>query len=430
MMDKKIVAWALYDLANTAFTSPFATIFWPLLITTTLHGNEFHIGLTVAVATIIFSVIVPIIGSISDSTQIRTPFIVIPTLVMIGIIAFLPGFGLYSDLILAGIVIVAYNLSLTIYNALLPDLASEKEMGRISGYGMATGFIGTLLSLIVAYMTLWYYAAGNLNVFQALKSLFMVAIGKGGIALETQEGISMVFPVIAVFFLVFSLPLMFFIKDEKKKKLDLSVRKLRKISSGIVANIKDLFRIKGMSYYLAYFALFSNALAAIDIFFYLFAKNEIGMSLAGFIFLFMLQSFGAGLGAIVFGKMADRFGTKRLLQITTIMWILVISTFIFSRSVPVFAVAGLVGSVAFGGSLANSRTLFVFLAPEDKMGEYFGYAQIVSRLAAVIGPVLGGFIIVKYGYNYALLMMIAFVVACFFYLLKVPDLRGKSSEVK
>ena len=90
MLNKKIAAWALYDLANTAFTSPFVTIFWPLLVTSVLGGNEFQIGLTVAIGVIIFSLIVPFVGTISDRTNIRKPFIVIPTMLMVIIIMILP----------------------------------------------------------------------------------------------------------------------------------------------------------------------------------------------------------------------------------------------------------------------------------------------------------------------------------------------------
>lgn len=425
MSKKKIAAWALYDLANTAFTSPFVTIFWPLLIIKLLGGNEFQIGATIAVGTIFFSAIVPVLGVLSDNSNVRKPFIVIPTLVMITIIAFLPSANLFWNLLLAGIATVMYNLSLTIYNALLPTLASEEEMGNISGLGMATGFTGTLLSLLVAYLTLWYFAAGNLNVIAALKSM-----ASPSAALETEKGIRAVFPVIGIFFLAFSLPLFFVIKDENKKKIDLSSKNIRRISSRVISNIKGLFKIKGMLSYILYFSLFSNALAAIDIFFFLFAYKEIGMSLSGFMLLFMFQSFGACLGAIIFGKAADTYGAKKMLQICTIAWILVIAAFITWKSPMIFMAAGLIGSVAFGGSLANSRTLFVFLSPKKNMGEYFGYSQIMSRFAALIGPLLGGWLILKYGYNYALIMVIIFLLLCMAYLNKTPDLRAADKKTR
>lgn len=403
MLNKKIIAWALYDLANTAFTSPFVTIFWPLLITDVLHGNEFHLGLTVAIGIFFFSLIIPIIGVISDKTNIRKPFIIIPTIAMILIIAFLPKFNLFWDLVLAGVVTVLYNVSLSIYNTLLPKLASEKDMGKVSGFGMAAGFVGTITSMIVAYFTLKFFEADTI---------------------KTVAGIKAVFPVIAVFFLIFSLPLIFFFKDEKVKKLKMSSRE---IFSNIFNTLKALFKLKGMLPFLMYFGLFSNALAAIDIFFYLYAQNEIGMQLADFILLFMGQSIGAAAGAFTLGKFADKYGAKKMLSLSTWIWVLVVGVFIFSRSLKTFWIAGLLGSIAFGGSMANARTLFVFLTPSNKMGEFFGYSQIVSRLAAILGPLIGGWLIVHYGYNAVLFMIMGFIVFSLVYLHRTPDVRFNSS---
>ncbi|MEK6984657.1 MAG: MFS transporter [Nanoarchaeota archaeon] len=402
MFNKKIIAWALYDLANTAFTSPFVTIFWPLLVTEILHGNEFHLGLSVAIGVFAFGMTIPVIGLISDNTNIRKPFIFIPTILMILIIAILPWTNLFLNLILAAIVIVLYNISLSIYNTLLPLLATDKEMGKISGFGMAAGFTGTILSMLVAYFTLKLFETDTI---------------------KTATGIKAVFPIIAGFFLIFSVPLLIYFKDEKVRKLKLSASQ---IFFKIFNTLKALFRIKGMLPFLVHFGLFSNALAAIDIFFFLYAQKEIGMQLGQFIILFMGQSIGACFGALILGKLSDRYGPKSMLLVSTVAWVFVVGFFIASKNLATFWVVGLLGSIAFGGSMANARTLFVFLTPRDKIGEFFGYSQVVNRLAAILGPLIGGLLIVNYGYNAVLIMIMAFIVFSLFYLFIVPDLRSSS----
>jgi len=414
MANKKIVAWALYDLANTAFTSPFATIFWPLLVVSYAGGNEFQIGATVSISILIFSLIIPILGIISDNTNLRKPFIVIPTLVMILIIGVLPWTNLYWNLVLAGIATVMYNLSLSIYNSILPTLGSEEEIGKISGIGMASGFIGTILSLFVAYLTLNYFASHSLFGNFATKTL------------ETEIGVKAVFPVVSIFFLIFSLPFMFIYKDDKVKKLTLESKK---IISKIAGTLKGMFRIKGMLPFMIFLGLISNAFAAIDIFFFLYAKKEVGMMLSDFIFLFMAQSVGACCGALIFGKLSDKYGSKSMLRISTVLWIIVIGAFIISKNMQVFWIAGLAGSIALGASLANSRTLFVFISPSNKMGEFFGYSQIISRLLALFGPFIGGWLIIKSGYNSALVMIIGFIVASLFFLEKTPDFRARKQKI-
>ena len=150
------------------------------------------------------------------------------------------------------------------------------------------------------------------------------------------------------------------------------------------------------------------------------------MTLVGFIYLFMGQSFGACIGAVLFGKLADKYGAKKMLSLSIILWVVVVMTFVLSKNLTIFWIAGLIGSIAFGGSFATSRTLFVFLAPENKIGEFFGYSQIVSKLAALLGPLLGGWLIVAYSYNISLLMVLFFLVLSFFYIIKTPDLRASS----
>lgn len=400
MLRKEVVSWALYDLANTAFTSPFRTIFWPLLVTSILNGNEFQLGLTVALAIFAFSIIVPLIGTISDATKIRMPFVAIPTIITVFIVALLPLFGLIWNLIFAGIAIILYNVALSIYNTLLPEIASEKEMGRISGIGMGFGFIGTIASIGLAYLVLRFFANDSL---------------------ETVAGIKAVFPVIALFFLVFSLPLFLTHKDKPFKQYKIN---FTKTYLSIKSTFTHLAKLEGMLPFLISAALFANALAAIDIFFFLFAKKEIGIMLQGFMFLFMAQSLGASFGAIFFGRLADRIGPKNILKIGGIIWIIVISSFILSKSIIVFWIAGLLGSVAFGSVLSASRTLFVFLTPSQKIGEFFGYSQIVGKFTGLFGPVIVGWLIVTYSYNIALIMVLILLVISFLFILKIPDVRN------
>ena len=403
MLNKKIVSWALYDLANTAFTSPFRTIFWPLLVTSILKGNEFHLGLTVAVSILIFSIIIPFLGAYSDSTNTRMPFIFIPTIFTIIIIAVLPAFNLFFNLVFAAVAIILYNISLSIYNSLLPEIASKAEMGKISGIGMGAGFFGTILSLALAYFVLKYFASNTI---------------------ETTAGIKATFPAMAFFFLVFSLPLFLTIKDFKRKK---SAFIPSKTFHKIKSTFKNRSRLKGMISFFISAAFFANAMAAIDVFFFLFAKKQIGISLSGFIFLFMVQSIGATFGAIVFGRLADKIGPKNILKIGGLVWVFVTLLLIVSKNLQIFWVAGVAGSIAFGSTFAASRALFVFLAPEKNIGEFFGYSQIVGKFTGLFGPVIAGWLIVKYNYNAALAVVLLFFVVSYIALLRIPDIRAKTA---
>lgn len=398
-MKKEVIAWSLYDFANTAFTSPFRTIFWPLLVTSILGGNEFQLGMAVTVATLIFSILVPFTGSISDETNRRMPYIIIPTIMTVIIVAIIPYVGLLWNLILATAAIVLYNIALSIYYSLLPQVASHKETGKISGIGMGAGFLGTIISLLAAYGTLKYFGDSSFGNPLSVKA---------------------VFPILALFFFIFSLPLFLTLKDKNIKKKTVHYTKTL---SEITKNLKRFTFLKGMVPFLIAAIFFANAIAAIDVFFFLFAKKEIGISLLGFMLLFMAQSLGASFGAVFFGKLADKIGPKKTLTISGIMWIIVVSAFILSKSIMVFWIAGVLGSLAFGSTLAVARTMFVFLAPKKNLGEFFGYSQIIGKFTGLLGPVVSGWLIVHYGYNVALSVMLVLLIGAVASLQKVPSVR-------
>ncbi|MBI2673227.1 MFS transporter [Candidatus Woesearchaeota archaeon] len=399
-MNKKVLTWALYDLANTAFTSPFRTIFWPLLVTSFLGGNEFQIGLIVALSILAFSILIPMIGVYSDATRIRRPFILFPTLITVVIIALLPKFSLAWNLVLAGLAIVLYNIALSIYNVYLPEITSDKEMGRVSGIGIGVGFLGTIVSLVLIYSILKYFADGTI---------------------ETIKGVNAAFLVMAAFFLIFSLPLLITFKDTNTKKAHNHL--MKKAFLGVVSTFKGLTKLEGMIPLMIAVFFFANALGAIDVFFFLFAKKEIGISLVGFMFLFMAQSIGAATGAIAFGRLADKIGAKKTLLIGGVLWLIVILMFIISRSLAAFWIAGFLGSLAFGCVLSCARTLFVFLIPKKKMGEFFGYSQILGKLSGLLGPAVSGWIIVSYGYSASLVLVLILVALSVAFLFKTPDAR-------
>lgn len=400
-MKKEVLAWALYDLANTAFTSPFRTIFWPLLVTSFLGGNELHIGATVGVAFLLVGLIVPVFGAFSDLTNRRIPFILWPTLGAVALIVVLPLFPLFWNLVLTAVIIVLYTIALTAYNSLLSKIAKPAEMGRVSGLGMAFGFLGTLLSLAATYLALRFFAVGD--------------------TLESASGVYATFPVMAGFFLFFSLPLFFVVKDGVVVKTE---KTLFSVLRGMLATLRNIAKIRGMMSFGISTFLFANALAAIDVFFFLFAKKEIGIGLAGFMLLFAFQSIGAASGAYTFGRLADRIGPKKTLFIAGLLWILTVSFFIVSKSMTIFWAAGLIGSVAFGAVFSASRTLFVFLVPPPKIGEFFGYGQILGKFSGLFGPVAAGALIVTYNYTVALVGVFMLLLVAVLVLRNVPDVRN------
>jgi MFS transporter, UMF1 family len=190
-----IFAWSIYDLANTAFSALFVTFFFPLLIKVYLGGNESQIGLVFGLSMFIAGILVPIIGALSDASGRRMPFVIIITIICVITTSIIGFVSLVPALILGSIAVITYHAAIDVYNSILANISTKKNEGRISGFGIAVGYFGTILSLIMAYFILNYYGW------------------------QSIDGIKAMFPAIAIFFLGFSLVTFFMVRDKKKKKV-------------------------------------------------------------------------------------------------------------------------------------------------------------------------------------------------------------------
>ena len=151
MLNKRVIAWSLYDFANTAFSALFITFFFPILIKTHLGGNEFQIGLVMSLSFLVAALQVPFLGAWADATGRKLPIIFVATTANVVLTAITPYAQLRWALIFGFFANVFYLISLSIYNAQLVDIAGERERGRVSGLGVAIGYLGTIASLAVAY---------------------------------------------------------------------------------------------------------------------------------------------------------------------------------------------------------------------------------------------------------------------------------------
>src|SRR3989338_11239435 len=202
----RVFSWCLYDFANTSFSALFVSFFFPLYITQYLGGNEFHVGLVFGISMFIVALLVPFIGAMSDTLHKRMPFIVFFTLLCCLFTWLVIYVSLYFALLFGLLANLFYHASLGVYNALLPEVASKKELGKISGYGVAAGYLGTLISLIAVYILFSYYGW------------------------DTLKGLKATFPLTALLFFIPAL-LTFFFAEKKKKTAKISLFSVMKKAS-------------------------------------------------------------------------------------------------------------------------------------------------------------------------------------------------------
>lgn len=385
-----IFSWSMYDFANTAFSALFVTFFFPLFVKNYLGGNEFHVGLVFGLSILLAAIFVPMIGALSDAFGKRIPFIIFFTIGCVILTGFVGVVALPIALILGFIANLFYHSALDAYDAILTDISTFKTMGRISGYGVALGYIGTILSLVMAFLILTIFGW------------------------ESKISIQYIFPAISIFYITFSLFLFFFVKDKQKKKVKIK-KAFAKAFYQLKLTITKINRYKGLLPFLIASFFYTDGANTAIVFLFLFGQDQIGISVKTFFFLFALMATAAAIGALISGRLSDKIGPKKTLFITISIWVAIILLLIIKTNIITYILVGILGGAALGSMWTVTRPMLITLIPKHKTAELFGFQGLTEKMGGV-GPLLFGFLVVTVGYKLSLWVLVGFFVLGFIFL--------------
>ncbi|MBD3361778.1 MFS transporter [Candidatus Woesearchaeota archaeon] len=395
MNKKEVFAWSIYDMANTAFSALFVTFFFPLYIKHYLGGTEFQIGLVFGLSMLVVALFVPFIGAFSDRLGKRMPFIVFFTVICCLFTFAVMFVGLKFALFFGFIANFFYHAALTTYNALLPKLAKPKEMGWVSGIGVAVGYAGTIFSLILAILILNYYGW------------------------ESMIAVKAMFPLTALFFFGFSLITFTLIKERGNGKNNI-LRDIKSSFRAVFRTVKNIRKNKGLFYFIASMFMYINAINAVIVFLYLYGRAEIGLSVKVFMLVYLIFSFAAVLGSFLFGRITDKIGPKRTLVLSGFLWIITVLLLYHVSSLTSFFIAGILGGVALGSVWTAMRPLLVQLSPKKHVGQFFGFTELTNKFSGVLGPIVFGYLASHFNYQYAIISLFVFFLLGLIILWFVP----------
>ncbi len=404
MHKKEVLAWGIYDLANTAFSALFVTFFFPKYVTEFLGGNKFQIGLVFGLSMLLVGLLVPIIGAWSDRTKRRMPFIVIFTFFCCAATLFVPLVGLKSALLLGMIANFFYHAALTTYNAMIPTLGRPEEYGKISGIGVALGYVGTLISLGLAAIT--------------LKML----------GWESVEGVKAMFTVTAVIFLGFALVTFLSLRERKNHSTEAWHTSTHHAIGDVLKTLRQLKKHPGLIPYLIAIFMFVDAVTAVIVFLYLYGRSVIGLETQAFIVVYALFALSAVGGSYGFGRLTDKIGPKRTLTLAGVLWLAVLGVLLFVQSLPMFVFAGLLGGVALGAVWTSARPLLISLSPKKGVGQFFGFSELADKFSGVLGPIVYGYLAHTYSDQVGLLSLFVFFILGLIALQFVPARRNHAGS--
>ncbi|MBO0997122.1 MFS transporter [Bacillus sp. SD075] len=373
-----ILSWAFYDFANTIFSSNINTIFFPFFLQEQIGENAVldqiastFISYANAIASLFLVLFSPLFGVMIDRTGKMKKYIMIFTLISV-VCTFLMGvFGgapfdgkLLGIPISLAIVILLfviakffYHSSLVFYDTMMSDLGTKQQMPLISGFGVAVGYLGTLVGL-------------SIYPFISKRSSHEAFIPT------------------AILFLVFSLPLFFFLKEspkqQKAKQPFLSGYKEIKSTFKEMQSYRSVF-----TFMIAYFFL-NDAIATTIGMMAVYAKTVVGFSSSGFILLYLVSTVSSIAGSFLFGYITQSKGPR--LAVTYVGVLLLVALFIavFAQTALWFWVAGSMFGISLGSMWVTSRTYIIELTPDEKRGQFFGLFAFSGKVSSIIGPLLYG----------------------------------------
>ncbi|MDP6428485.1 MAG: MFS transporter [Rhodospirillales bacterium] len=366
-----IAAWCFYDWANSAFTTivitfVFATYFASAVAEDKTLGAA-QWGFAISASGLAIAFLAPVLGAIADRGGRRKPWIFFFTVFSVLLTAALwfiapdPAY-VVPALILVALANVGFEMGIVFYNAMLPDIAPSKMIGRVSGWAWGLGYVGGLACLVVI---LTAFDTGSLDQVRLTSVL------------------------VAVWFGLFSLPLFLWTPDTPGRATSWR----RAIGEGLgqlLSSLRQIRRHGDIARFLLARLFYNDGLVTLFAVGGIYAKVTFGMSTAEVLQFGVAINVTAGLGAAAFAWIDDRIGPKRTILISLVGLIAFGAAVLTAETTTMFLVWGSALGIFVGPVQAASRSMMAHLAPKGLETEMFGLFAFSGKATAFVGPFVFG----------------------------------------
>lgn len=382
-LDRRVVlSWCLYDFGNSWYVAVIPATIWSAYFARVIVGNEAGLGDAwwgrVVSATMLFvAVTSPVLGSVADHLGVRKGMMVGYALVSIAATALLP--TVEPGMILFGFALsvvanVGFEGSLLFYNAYLPEIAPRAYQGRVSGWGFGTGYAGSLIALICAWL------------------------------LVTRGEFAATFLLVSAVYLIFLLPAWRYLPAQSRSERGFSEAAAEGLR-GTWRTFRDILKIRELRRFLLAYFLFEDGVNTVIFFSSIFAATTLGFALADLPKIFALVQLTGLAGSFLWARPTDRLGPKRVLLIMLVQWTAVVAAAYFVRTPGQFYLVAAVAGAALGPVQAAARTFMATLIPRGREGEFFGFYSLCGKSASVLGPLIFGTVSQATGGNQRLALL-------------------------
>ncbi|MBX9150983.1 MFS transporter [Rhodococcus qingshengii] len=387
----QVFAWGLWDWGSAAFNAVILTFVFSVYLTDAV-GDDLPgtisattwLSWALGIAGFFIAILAPITGQRFDASGKRKLSLAILTgitvLSMAGLYFVEDNYRyLWLGLVLLAIGSVIFELAGVPYNAMMRQVSTPENLGRVSGFGWAMGYFGGIVLLLLCYFG------------------FIVGDGdtRGFLGFTTDGGmnIRMVALLAAVWFAVFAIPVFFKVPELPSPAVDPGAFKAGFLDSYRVLwrDLRELWNVDRRTiWYLIASALFRDGLAGVFTFGAVLAVNVYGISAADVLLFGVAANVISAIGALVAGRFDDRIGPKQVITVSLASMIVVGAILIAVSGPVMFWIFGLALCLFVGPAQSSARTFLARITPPGREGQMFGLYATTGRAVSFLAPTLFG----------------------------------------
>ena len=376
-VDRKVLAWAFYDWANSAFALSVLAVLFPLFLGSYWSTGASGADVTARLAWItsgtsaLICVLAPIFGTIADAGGYRKRFLFI--LAGLGALSTaalgLVGEGLWPwALAFYGLGLIGYYGSTIFYDSLIVDVTTPRYYSAVSTMGFAIGYLGGAVLL-------------GLHVFMLMDPQ------RFGFD-NPNDVIRFAFITVGAWWALFAFPILLLV-PETKSGLKVVDGVVRAAFSELKTTIVAVGKYRDVALFLVAYCLYIGGVFTV-IFMAVNYGQRLGFSQQDLVMALLITNFVGFPATLLYGYFGHRFGPRKGLYFALVIYVVVSTLAVFMTDVRQFYAMAIVVGCVQGGVQGLSRSFFAELIPSDQPGEFFGFYNMVTKFSHVVGPALVG----------------------------------------
>lgn len=398
---KKELSWILYDCGNSAYSVAITTALFPVYFGM-LSTSSMNLGYYNSFASIIIAIISPVLGTIADFKGMKKKLFNIFSLVaifstlMLSVSKNISIFTLMIFFILSNVTFAGANI---FYDSFLVDVTTDERMDKVSTSGFAYGYIASVIPFIFSLVCILVFGMKNSIGYQ---------IG---------------FVITAIWWFLFTIPM--YKNVEQIYGVESVKSPFKESFKTIFKTLKDIKKHKVVVVFLFSYFLYIDGVDTIIKMVVPYAQSVLDAKKFDTVMLLAILVYVQVVAfpfAIIYGKLSEKFGTKRMISVGIFTYMIsVIFAYFMKNLLHVFVLSTLVAS-AQGGIQALSRSYFAKIIPKEHSNEFFGFYNIFGKFAAIIGPLIMSVIsTLTKNPRYSILGIIPLFVIGYLVMLKLPE---------